>query len=82
MIEVKEISLDDRRGKKKFFRFIIDLYKGNQYAAPNFYFDEFDFGPSGRGDSGVGIRHFDVRGRLYPAAALRHLRLLAACSGL
>ena len=25
MIEVKEISLDDRRGKKKFFRFIIDL---------------------------------------------------------
>lgn len=47
MIEVKEISLDDRRGKKKFFRFIIDLYKGNQYAAPNFYFDEFaEFDPA------------------------------------
>lgn len=46
MIEVKEISLDDKRGKKKFFKFIIDLYKNNQYAAPNFYFDEFaEFDP-------------------------------------
>ncbi len=47
MIEVKEISLSDKRGKKKFFKFLIDLYKGNQYAAPNFYFDEFaEFDPA------------------------------------
>ena len=36
MIEVKEISLSDKRGKKKFFKFLIDLYKGNKYAAPIF----------------------------------------------
>ena len=47
MIEVKEISLSDKRGKKKFFKFLIDLYKGNRYAAPNFYFDEFaEFDPA------------------------------------
>ena len=47
MIEVKEISLSDKRGKKKFFKFLIDLYKGNKYAAPNFYFDEFaEFDPA------------------------------------
>lgn len=47
MIEVKEISLSDKRGKKKFFKFLIGLYKGNQYAAPNFYFDEFaEFDPA------------------------------------
>ncbi len=47
MIEVKEISLADKRGKKKFFKFLIDLYRGNKYAAPNFYFDEFaEFDPA------------------------------------
>lgn len=47
MIEVKEISLSDKKGKKKFFKFLIDLYKGNKYAAPNFYFDEFaEFDPA------------------------------------
>ena len=47
MIEVKEISLNDKKGKKKFFKFLIDLYKGNEYAAPNFYFDEFaEFDPA------------------------------------
>ncbi len=47
MIEVKEISLDSKKDKKKFFKFLIDLYKGNKYAAPNFYFDEFaEFDPA------------------------------------
>ncbi len=47
MIEVKEIALGDKRGKKKFFKFLIDLYRGNEYAAPNFYFDEFaEFDPA------------------------------------
>ena len=47
MIEVKEISLSDKRGKKKFFKFLIDLYRGNKYASPNFYFDEFaEFDPA------------------------------------
>ncbi len=46
MIEVREIPLGDRRGKKKFFKFVIDLYRDNKYAAPNFYFDEFaEFDP-------------------------------------
>lgn len=47
MIQVKEIPLDSKHGKKKFFKFIIDLYKGNKYCAPNFYFDEFaEFDPA------------------------------------
>lgn len=37
-ITVKEISA--KRDKKKFFKFLIDLYKGNPYAAPNLYMDE------------------------------------------
>jgi len=46
MIEVKEISLDSKRDKKKFFKFLIDLYKGNPYACPNLYTDEFaEFNP-------------------------------------
>lgn len=45
MIQVKEIS--SRRDKKKFFKFLIDLYKGNRYAAPNLYADEFaEFDPA------------------------------------
>ena len=44
MIEIKEIS--SKRDKKKFFKFLIDLYKGNKYAAPNLYADEFgEFDP-------------------------------------
>ncbi len=47
MVEIKEISLSDKRGKKKFFKFLIDLYKDSKYAAPNFYFDEFaEFDPA------------------------------------
>ncbi|MDE7082420.1 MAG: N-acetyltransferase [Clostridia bacterium] len=46
MIEVKEISLNDAKGKKKFFKFVVDLYKGNPYACPNLYADEFaEFDP-------------------------------------
>ncbi|MGN1103768.1 MAG: hypothetical protein ACI4QI_02715 [Candidatus Coproplasma sp.] len=44
MIEVKEIS--SKRDKKKFFKFIFDLYKGNSHACPNLYADEFaEFDP-------------------------------------
>jgi len=47
MIEVKEISLDSKRDKKKFFKFLIDLYKGNPYICPNLYTDEFaEFNPA------------------------------------
>ena len=43
-IVVKEIS--SKRDKKKFFRFMIDLYAGNPHASPNFYFDELpEFDP-------------------------------------
>ncbi len=46
MIEVKEISLGDKKGKKKFFKFLIDLYRGNKHAVPNLYMDEFaEFDP-------------------------------------
>ena len=46
MITVKQISLDSKRDKKKFFKFLIDLYKGNPYACPNLYMDEFaEFDP-------------------------------------
>lgn len=40
MIVVKQITC--KRDKKKFFKFLIDLYKGNDYACPNLYADEFD----------------------------------------
>ena len=40
MIEVVQVS--GRRDKKKFFKFLIDLYKNNPHAAPNLYSDEFD----------------------------------------
>ncbi len=44
MIEVKEIH--SKRDKKKFFKFLIDLYKGNKYAVLNLYMDEFaEFDP-------------------------------------
>ncbi|MDE7453650.1 MAG: N-acetyltransferase [Clostridia bacterium] len=44
MIEVKQIY--SKRDKKKFFKFLIDLYKGNKYAVPNLYMDEFaEFDP-------------------------------------
>lgn len=44
MIEVKQIR--SKKDKKKFFKFLIDLYKGNPYAAPNLYSDEFaEFDP-------------------------------------
>lgn len=47
MIEVKEISLDSKKDKKKFFKFLIDLYKGNPYICPNLYTDEFaEFDPA------------------------------------
>lgn len=44
MIEVRQIS--SKRDKKKFFKFLIDLYKDNKYACPNLYMDEFaEFDP-------------------------------------
>lgn len=44
MITVKEIS--SKSDKKKFFKFIIDLYKGNPYACCNLYSEEFaEFDP-------------------------------------
>lgn len=44
MIKVEQIS--SKRDKKKFFKFLIDLYKGNEYACPNLYADEFaEFDP-------------------------------------
>lgn len=45
MIEVVEIF--SKRDKKKFFKFPIDLYKGNPHAVPNLYADEFaEFDPA------------------------------------
>ncbi|MGN0818375.1 MAG: hypothetical protein ACI4L9_05330, partial [Candidatus Coproplasma sp.] len=45
MITIKQIS--SRKDKKRFFKFLIDLYKGNPYAAPNLYADEFaEFDPN------------------------------------
>ena len=45
MIEVKQIS--SQKDKKKFFKFVIDLYKGNKCASPNLYADEFaEFDPA------------------------------------
>lgn len=44
MITVKEITT--RRDKKKFFKFVIDLYKDNPHACCNLYSDEFaEFDP-------------------------------------
>lgn len=46
MIEIKEIPLDSKHRKKKFFKFIFDLYKDNEYYAPNLYADEMgEFSP-------------------------------------
>lgn len=45
MITVKQIS--SKKDKKKFFKFLIDLYKDNPHAAPNLYDDEFaEFDPN------------------------------------
>ncbi|MGN0814780.1 MAG: hypothetical protein ACI4MH_06090 [Candidatus Coproplasma sp.] len=45
MITVKCIS--SKKDKKKFFKFLIDLYKDNPHAAPNLYDDEFsEFDPN------------------------------------
>ena len=45
MIEVKQIW--SKKDKKKFFKFLIDLYKGNPYIVPNLYTDEFaEFDPA------------------------------------
>ncbi|MBD5132096.1 MAG: GNAT family N-acetyltransferase [Clostridiales bacterium] len=40
MITVKEIS--SKRDKKRFFKFVIDLYKNNPHACCNLYSEEFD----------------------------------------
>ena len=40
MITVKQIS--SKKDKKKFFKFLIYLYKNNPYIAPNLFADEFD----------------------------------------
>lgn len=45
-IVVKEIDIRSPRQKKKFFKFLIDLYKNNPHAAPNLYSDEMgEFNP-------------------------------------
>ena len=45
-VTVKEIDIRSSRQKKKFFKFLIDLYKGNAHAAPNLYSDEMgEFNP-------------------------------------
>lgn len=45
MIEVKEIS--SKRDKKKFFKFYVDLYRGNPYAVPNLFSEELaEFDPA------------------------------------
>ena len=44
MITVKQIST--KRDKKKFFKFVIDLYRNNPHACCNLYADEFaEFDP-------------------------------------
>ena len=44
---IKVVQVSGRRDKKKFFKFLIDLYRGNPYAAPNLYADEFaEFAPN------------------------------------
>ena len=56
MIEVKQIS--SKRDKKKFFKFVIDLYKGNAHAAPNLYMDEFaEFDPEKNDAFQIGRAH-------------------------
>lgn len=46
-ITVREININSQRDKKKFFKFLIDLYRGNPHAAPNLYSDEMsEFDPS------------------------------------
>lgn len=43
-VTVKEIS--SKKDKKKFFKFLIDMYRKNPYAAPNMYSDEMaEFDP-------------------------------------
>ena len=44
---IKVVQVSGRRDKMKFFKFLIDLYRGNPYAAPNLYADEFaEFDPN------------------------------------
>lgn len=44
---IKVVQVSSKRDKKKFFKFLIDLYRGNPYAAPNLYADEFaEFDPN------------------------------------
>ena len=46
MVTIREISIRSAKQKKKFFKFLIDLYKGNAHAAPNLYSDEMgEFNP-------------------------------------
>lgn len=45
-IVTKEISIRSKKQKKRFFRFLIDLYKKNPHVAPNLYADEMgEFDP-------------------------------------
>lgn len=41
-IVTREIDITSSKQKKKFFKFLIDLYKNNPHAAPNLYSDELD----------------------------------------
>ena len=45
-IVTREIPITSAKQKKKFFKFLIDLYKNNPHAAPNLYSDEMgEFNP-------------------------------------
>ena len=39
-VRTKEIDIRSTKQKKKFFKFLIDLYSKNPHAAPNLYADE------------------------------------------
>ena len=44
---IKVVQVSGKRDKKKFFKFLIDLYRGNPYAAPTLYADELaEFDPN------------------------------------
>ena len=41
-VVAREIDIRSAKQKKKFFKFLVDMYKSNPHAAPNLYSDEMD----------------------------------------
>lgn len=41
-VVTREIDIRSAKQKKKFFKFLVDMYKSNPHAAPNLYSDEMD----------------------------------------